>query len=321
MDFKVYSLVLGVSFLLLYTDLTGQVFGRPDQGDKFFHILKSADPLGYNPDGYYAPLFHIVVWVLSRFLGLTLALNLFVGILIFYLLPWAFNFALEGFWSQKIDPTDSTLFYFFVPWFTVLTFIINVWPQILNMFFMLVLLGLMFRRAKSWLIILVGILGFFSHTAGGFWILLVLVFYFFLQDFWVGVIIMGVSLFILSRFHSLSHRITGIMANWIRSLDLNWGRLFELFFLWINPVSLYLILQGSKIKRFDWRDLILFFAVLVVFGSTLLDSQLRPVLNGMLLLGFYGFESFRRSKAAKVACLSWGITWWIVLSYAIITIS
>lgn len=311
---KVFLLML--VFLLIYTASTGQIFGRTDGTDKYYHIIKSMFPLSYCFNEYYAPLFHIIVYCIAFFIGTFNAINIFVALLLFYLMPKMFNWVYNGLWGED---KDTTAYYFFVPFFTILMFIMNTWPQTLNMFFMLFLLGIIFRRGITPLIFCVSILGFFSHSAGGFWIIVTTLFYFFLKNKKTGAGLLLVIVLLMIFYPPIYLRPLNIINNFIGELDLSAERLLEVFLLWLNPINLYLIYCGFKERKYyELNDIVLLFAVLVSFSSAIIDSELRPILNGMLLLGLYGFKGFEMHPKIGGFLTVYGILWWITLIYGVI---
>lgn len=308
--------LLALTFLLLYTTLTNTIFGRPGNGDQEYHLIKSLHPLSCCNNEYYAPLFHIIVWSIALFTGTFNAINLFVALLLFYLLPAAFSWAYNSFWGED---KDATTYYFLVPFFAVLMLIINTWPQALNMFFMLILLATIFSRGITPLIFCISILGFFSHTAGGFWIIAVALLYFLLSKNKFSWLLIGLVLLMILFYPHIYFRPESIVKSFTERIDLNIERMIEVILLWINPLNLYLIYCGLKDRRYySTDDLVLWFAVFVAFASAILDSELRPILNGMLLLGLYGFRGFEMHPKISRFLVVYGILWWITLIYGVI---
>ncbi len=301
------AFLIALLLLLTYTALTQQVFGRLDQTDKYYHINKSMNPLAGE---YYAPLFHIIVWLVSLILPEMTALNLVTALLMFWLVPWSFNYAYNHLWNER---KNTNFYYFFIPWFTVLTFIMNVWPQILSMLFMFLLLALMFRRANNWLILFVTIIGFFSHTAGGFWITLTTIFYFTLRDKRLAILLLVIVVIVMLVYPPIYTRPLRILEGFISQLDLNLERIIEVLLLWFNPLSLYLIYEGFKERKLGLNDYVIFFAVVSSFALAILDVELRPILNGMLLLGLYGFKGAEKHDDVRHFMILFGVYTWFVL--------
>jgi hypothetical protein len=302
------AFLLALLFLVTYTALTGQIFGRPDLTDKYYHINKAMNPLAGE---YYSPLFHIIVYIISLFLGTFTALNLFVALLLFLLTPKMFNLAYNSFWGEH---KNTDLYYFFVLWFTIMTFITNTWPQVLSLFFMFIVLTLIFKRANPLLIFLVAFIGFFSHTAGGFWIITTAVFYMLLEHRKWGIALIAVIIVLMVVYPAVYIRPLGIFNNFLNVLDLNPRRILEVLLLWLNPLNIYLIYCGLKDRKyFTIDDIILWFAVLVSFALAILDVELRPIVNGMLLLGLYGFKGFEKHNGIASFMVGMGVYYWITL--------
>lgn len=319
MNKRLLAFAIALLFLTSYTLLAGKIFGRDYNGnpsDKDYHIAKSLNPLGCCNNEYYSPLFHIIVFLLAFFIGNYNAINFFVAVLLFLMMPYAFNKAYNSLWGER---KDTTSYYFLVPFFPVLVFIINTWPAALNMFFMLMLLYLMFRRANLILILGTTFLGFFSHTAGGFWIVLTTIFYLMLTNRKIMVLLALALTAALIIQPSLCDRPVNIIKNFINIMDLTAVRIIEVVLIWMSPLILWLIYTGLKERRFyGLDDMMIMFAVLVAFGSAILDSQLRPILNGMLLLGLYGFKGFEKHATVAKILTFLGILWWVVLVISII---
>lgn len=311
--------LLAVLFLFLYTWYTGDIFGREYKnatGDKEYHIRKSLEPLGCCNNEYYAPLFHIIIYCIAQLTGTYNALNIFVPALMFLIMPYTFNQAYNSLWNEK---KDTTTYYLLVPFFPILMLIINTWPQTLNMAFMLILLTLIFKQANMLLIFAVSILGLFSHTAGGFWIIAITLLYFYIKKRRLSLILLGIVVLMAIVYPDIYTRPLGVVLNFPRMIDLSLDRILEVIILWLNPLNIYMIYYGIKERRYyGINDVILMFSITTAFALAILDSELRSILNGMLLLGLYGYKGVEQHPKISKFMAVYGILWWITLVAGIV---
>jgi hypothetical protein len=336
--------LVGLAVYLSSYAVFGDVLGRNDLTDKAFHLDLAQHPLTFT-HGYYAPLLHLITYPLTFVMPVELAFSIVVPFILFLLLPIGFALAWSAFNFCSAEVDDAIFYILFVAYIIPFCILNCTWAQALNLALVLSVLGLMFlgltlrggwKNDQFDLLVVVSVfLGFFSHSAGGLWLLGIFLVYLALRKAWVQVAITLAILFLTFYFLPvLFVRPTNAIASMVDNVRFAPWELARIVFLWINPLAVLLVGVGM-VQR--WRgastnvrgarvwdrsmlscDALLLSAVALGVFAIPFDSEYRSILSVMCLLGLYGVNSLQKSKWLKLAFVIWQTFWFILLAFGLV---
>lgn len=334
--------ILGLVVYLSYYLVFGDVLGRNDLTDKAFHLERAKHPLTFE-GGYYAPLLHLIAYPLTFVMSPELAYSIIVPIILFLLLPFAFSFAWGAFDYCSAKTEDSQFWILFVAYMIPFCILNCTWAQALNMVFVLLSLGLMFislnfeknfKDNTDALLAVFVVLGFFSHTEGGLWILAIYIFYQFLKRDWSMLLLsLAVMAIVFYMFPFLLFRPQGLVSSALNNVQWSPWEYARILLLWLNPLALWMVWRGVQIRlagepsslapkplSISATDVLLLASVGMAILATIFDVEYRSLLSSVTLLGLYGVYGVYglRNPKLKIVFIIWQILWLGILTFGLV---
>lgn len=326
--------LIALSVYLVFYLLTGGVFVRYDLSDIGFHLERSLSPLDFS-DGYYAPLLHLVLFVPSIIFFPELVFSLLIPVFLFVLLPLSFILLC---WSVHGDGNYGRLYLFgsFATYFFVFT---GTYAQALNLFFINIVLSMLFiydrlvwelDKYKSvlpdinpWTIrftngfylftLIIIALGFFSHSIGGIYLLVLFFTWLCLTERYVQAgILISLILMVLHNNQFLIDRIIyyiSMIPSTIKSLSNIW-EVLRVIGIWLNPLVFYFAVRhyiGGGVYSSIQKTLIS--AILLALVFSILDPQLRPIIYANVFALVLIVDDWNSKKWLRETLTVWNLSW------------
>lgn len=314
-----HLIVFLICLYLGFYALTGDVFVRPDLNDIGFHLERSLDPFTELTSDYYAPVFHLMMWGLSRFMPVELAFSIFLPFWFVIVIPSCFTFMVYGFYYDRdFKLRDLRMLYLFGSYITIFMVFTGTYAQAVFMAFLFLAVGLMFyinntldaysRRIKHFDLLMAVLVGLFTHTVGG--IFLLVIYFIFLLQRRNYIALVVVCLLVVGLFYHADFLITKVthIISTFQHFTYSKGELLRVGLFFINPVLLISVLKGWSILRGKvyGRNLWLLTAIcLLAIGMALVDSELRPLLIAQSLSLVFICDLWKDSKWVRGLLIGW----------------